>query len=97
MNVLRHMRAARELGAYLDGELPPHRRTAITAHLRECWRCSGDARILRMIKHSFGRSAQGGSSSLASARLHRYALRLAGLPSHAADPLQRRVPPGPGG
>jgi len=96
VNFLRHMRAARELGAYLDGELPPHRSAAITAHLRECWRCSGDARILRMIKHSLGRPAQGGSSSLTSARLRRYALRLAACPPHAADPLQRPLLPRPG-
>lgn len=80
MNMARHWLLGRLIGPYVDGELPPRERQAVAAHLRECWRCSGDADAARLIKRSLREAPQRAPASLAEARLRHYAGRLTGPP-----------------
>jgi anti-sigma factor RsiW len=77
MNVAEHARIGGRIDAYLDGELPPDQRPRVAAHLRRCWRCSGYADTVTLIKHSLGTQGQRSPVSLAEARLRRLARWLA--------------------
>jgi hypothetical protein len=70
---LAHRRMRRAVGAYLDGEPPPPEAAAVAALLDECWSCSGDAEMRRLIKRSLHRIAAGRARDLAAARLRRWA------------------------
>lgn len=62
--------------AFADGELSASLRGPVQAHLRECWGCSEDIEVLRMMKASLRRQ----STRLAPmelARLRRVAERVA--------------------
>jgi anti-sigma factor RsiW len=65
----------RAVGAYVDGELDAAATAAVAAHLHECWACSGDADVTRVIKHSL--QQRRGRDVLATVRLRRFAARLA--------------------
>jgi anti-sigma factor RsiW len=71
MGPLAHHRMKRAVAAYLDGELDAADAVAVAMHLRECWRCSGEAEALRMIKRSLRRRS--GDDVLAVLRLRRFA------------------------
>jgi anti-sigma factor RsiW len=78
MNAVEHARTGNRIDAYLDGELPPDQRSAVATHLRRCWRCSGYAETVRLIRHSLSGLPRRAPASLAEARLRRLARRLAG-------------------
>jgi anti-sigma factor RsiW len=75
MNPFTHRRLRGAVGAYVDGELDPAATAAVAAHLWECWACSGDAEMTRMIKRSL--QQRRGRDVLATVRLRRFAARLA--------------------
>jgi anti-sigma factor RsiW len=68
-----HRRMRRAVGAYLDGELSPPEAAVVAAHLDECWGCSGDAEMLRLIKRSLQRLAARRPTDLVLVRLRRWA------------------------
>lgn len=70
------LRWGRTVEAYVDGELPSAARARAAAHLRECWPCSEEAELSRMVKASLRRRPQR-VGSLEIARLHRFAARIA--------------------
>jgi anti-sigma factor RsiW len=74
MSPLTHRRMRRAVTAYLDGELDATDAHAVAAHLRECWACSGDAEVTRMIKRSLRNRRC--DDFLAVVRLRRFAARL---------------------
>ncbi len=78
MNAVEHARIGNRIDAYLDGELPPDQRPAVAAHLRQCWRCSGYAGTVRLIRHSLSGLPHRAPASLTEARLRQFAARLAG-------------------
>ncbi|MGH9137704.1 MAG: zf-HC2 domain-containing protein [Acidimicrobiales bacterium] len=71
-----HRRMKGALSAYVDGELDDAARVAVAAHLRECWGCSGDVELFRMVKASLRNVSGRQLDSLAAVRLRRYATRL---------------------
>lgn len=77
MNMLRHRRLRRRLGPYLDGELDAGPAREVGAHLRDCWGCSGDAELHRLIRAALRHVTADGTVSLPVARLQRFARRLA--------------------
>ena len=70
------LRFGRVVEAYLDDALSPAARARVGAHLRECWPCSEEAELLRMVKTSLRHRPQR-VCSLELARLHRFAERVA--------------------
>lgn len=78
MHALTHRRMRRAVGAYVDGELDAADTSAVTAHLDECWGCSGEADTLRLIKRSLrGRSVRR-PADIALARLRLWVDHLTG-------------------
>lgn len=73
LDAVAHRSMRRAVDAYLDGELLPERAAAVTAHLGECWGCSGHAEALRLMKPSLRRLGERRPSDLAVARLRRWA------------------------
>jgi anti-sigma factor RsiW len=71
MSPLAHRRMSRAVAAYLDGELDAAGAMAVAAHLRECWDCSRETEVLRMIKRSLRRRPH--DDVLAVLRLRRFA------------------------
>jgi anti-sigma factor RsiW len=71
MSWLRHRRIRQAVSAYVDGELDPVTATAVSAHLRRCWACSGEAELIRMIKRSLHSFASRRRDELAVMRLQR--------------------------
>jgi len=78
MSSLRHRRIRRWITPYLDGELDRARARAVADHLEDCWGCSGDVSTLRLVKHSLGGLGARTPTSLAGARLRRWAADLSG-------------------
>ena len=76
MTWLNHRRLERALSAYLDGELDAAASANMTAHLRDCWGCSGEAELLRLVKRSLRNLGHRHSDVLGAARLRRLASRL---------------------
>jgi anti-sigma factor RsiW len=74
MNPLAHRRMRRAVTAHVGGELDPAAAAAVAAHLRECWPCSGDAELTRMITRSLRNRRD--SDALAAIRLRRFATGL---------------------
>ena len=74
MSTWAHRRTKRLLSAYADGELDQAASAAVAAHLRECWGCSGDAEITRMVKRSLRNL--GDRDALGTLRLRRFATQL---------------------
>ncbi len=60
----------------MDGELDTATAATIAAHLRECWECSGDAELARLVKRSLRNLATRERDALATARLRRFAAGL---------------------
>ncbi|MGH8971094.1 MAG: zf-HC2 domain-containing protein [Actinomycetes bacterium] len=50
-----HRRWRLAVEAYADDELPPAVRRPLRSHLRECWGCSEDVELMRMVKASLRR------------------------------------------
>lgn len=48
----RHLRYARLVGAWVDGELAEPTRSALAEHVTTCWACSGYAETVRLVKLS---------------------------------------------
>ncbi|MEV4920918.1 zf-HC2 domain-containing protein [Streptomyces tirandamycinicus] len=86
---LRHLRLRGDVEAYADGELTGARRAMVAGHIARCWACSGSLQLLQLVKASLRRTPGRAPVSLASARLRRYAGRIAD-----AGPAG---PAGPGG
>jgi anti-sigma factor RsiW len=66
-----HRRIRRDVSAYLDGEVGAATASAVRANLRQCWACSGDAELTRMIKHSLHNLASRHDDVVALMRLRR--------------------------
>ncbi len=75
MTWVAHRRLKRALSAHLDGELDAAASAVVAAHLRECWECSGDAELLRMVKRSLRNLRERQADRLATVRLYRFAAR----------------------
>jgi anti-sigma factor RsiW len=78
MHALAHRRMRRAVDAYIDGELDAVEASAVTAHLDECWGCSGEAETLRLIKRSLRARTVRRPADLALARLRLWADHLIG-------------------
>ncbi|MGH9245183.1 MAG: zf-HC2 domain-containing protein [Acidimicrobiales bacterium] len=76
MTRVAHRRMKRAVSAYVDGELDDAAAAAVAVHLRECWDCSGDADLTRMVKRSLGNLGDRLPDTLAAIRLQRFAARL---------------------
>lgn len=76
MTRLAHRRMKRALSAYVDGELDAPTSDAVAAHLRECWDCSGDAEIIRMVKRSLRTLGDRERDALGALRVRRFASQL---------------------
>lgn len=79
MHPVRHLLLSPRLGPYLDGELDPALEARVRAHLRECWRCSGELELLRLIAAALRQHRSAGPPALAVTRLRRFA---ASAPRH---------------
>jgi anti-sigma factor RsiW len=82
---LRHLRLRGSVGAYVDGELSPARRTELAAHLVRCWACSVHEETLRLVKHSLRGGPLRGPVSLSEVRVRRFAARLTGARGAGAE------------
>ncbi len=71
VNPFEHLRLRSRVQAYVDGELDVPTAQAVSAHLRECWWCSGEAQTHRLVRGSLRRRGEG-LSSLPVARLRRF-------------------------
>ena len=71
-----HRRTKRVLSAYVDGELDQAASGAVAAHLRECWGCSGDVEVTRMVKRSLRKLGDRDHDTLGTLRLRRFAAQL---------------------
>ena len=69
---------ARQIGPYLDGELPPGQARALEAHLAVCSECAGEAREVRDLRGLFAMAEFSPLSRSAMARLHRHVETLVG-------------------
>jgi anti-sigma factor RsiW len=78
MNWLAHRRMQRAVSAFVDGEVDAATAATVEAHLRECFDCSGDAELARMVKVSLDKLADRQRDVLTAIRLRRYATRLTG-------------------
>lgn len=76
MNRIAHRRMQRAVTAFVDGELDRKMQAAVEAHLRECWDCSGDAELARMVKVSLRNLADRQRDALTAVRLRRFATSL---------------------
>ena len=61
-----------------DGELLPSLHGPVQSHLRECWGCSENIEVLRMVKASLRRQSVR-LTPMEIARLRRVAARVAGI------------------
>ncbi|MBA2609352.1 MAG: zf-HC2 domain-containing protein [Actinobacteria bacterium] len=64
MLALSHRRWTVAVDAYVDGELTCRDRREVAAHMTDCWACSREVEILRLMKHCLcaqrRRAADGG-------------------------------------
>ncbi|MGH9177706.1 MAG: zf-HC2 domain-containing protein [Acidimicrobiales bacterium] len=77
MNRLAHRRLQRAVSAFVDGELDADAAAVVAAHLRECWECSGEADLARLMKASLRQLRDRDEDALAAMRLRRFASQLA--------------------
>lgn len=75
MSAWAHRRTKRLLSAYVDGELEGAASATVAAHLRDCWGCSGDVEITRMVKRSIRNLGDRDHDMLGSLRLRRSAVQ----------------------
>jgi len=68
-----HRRWGLAAEAFADGELSPSLRGPMQAHLRECWWCSENIEVLRMMKASLRRQSAR-LAPMETARLRRFAV-----------------------
>ena len=73
-----HRRWRRAGEAFADGELSPSLRGPVQNHLQECWGCSENVELLRMVKASLRRQSAR-LTPMEIARLRRVAARVAGI------------------
>ncbi len=66
----------RAVTAFVDGELDAATAALVEAHLRDCFDCSGDAELARMVKTSLQNLGQRQRDVLTTARLRRFATGL---------------------
>ncbi len=71
-----HRRTKRLLSAYVDGELDQAASATVAAHLRDCWGCSGDVEIIRMVKRSLRNLGDRDRDALGALRLRRFTTQL---------------------
>jgi anti-sigma factor RsiW len=76
MNRIAHRRMQRTVTAFVDGELDAATEAAVEAHLRDCWDCSGDVELARMVKASLHHLADRDQDALTALRLRRFAAGL---------------------
>ncbi len=76
MNRIAHRRMKRAVTAFVDGELGPAAEGRVEAHLRDCWDCSGDVELARMVKASLHHLADRNQDALTALRLRRFAAGL---------------------
>lgn len=76
MNRIAHRRMQRAVTAFVDGELDAAAAAAVEAHLRDCWDCSGDVELARMVKESLRHLADRDRDALTTHRLRRFAAGL---------------------
>lgn len=76
MNRIAHRRMQRAVTAFVDGELDHQTEATVEAHLRDCFDCSGDAELARMIKASLHNLADRQRDVLTTVRLRRFATGL---------------------
>jgi anti-sigma factor RsiW len=74
--LVRHARLGHLIDAYVDCELPPPRRDAVTAHLSECARCAAAVSLTRLVKRTLEDKPRRGPASLSEARLRRHVRRI---------------------
>lgn len=74
--VQRHRRMRRQVEAWVDGELSGAAAAVVRRHLDECWGCSEDAELLRLMKVALGRLSGREPAGLAAMRLRRWASHL---------------------
>ncbi|MGH2686464.1 MAG: hypothetical protein ACRDJP_13455 [Actinomycetota bacterium] len=68
-----HRRRRRQVMAYVDGEVDANVGHDAAEHIRECWDCSGEADLLRLVKHALNRLGSSRPDDLTAARLKRWA------------------------
>ena len=76
MSMWAHRRTKRLLSAYVDGELDRPASATVAAHLRDCWGCSGDVEITRMVKRSLRNLGDRERDALGALRLRRFTTQL---------------------
>ena len=76
MNWLAHRRMQRAVTAFVDGELDAATAATVEEHLRDCFDCSGDAELTRMVKASLENLADRERDALTALRLRRFATGL---------------------
>lgn len=76
MNRIAHRRMQRAVTAFVDGELDAAAAATVAAHLQDCFDCSGDAELARMVKASLHNLADRQRDALTSMRLRRFATGL---------------------
>ena len=92
-----HLLLSPRIGPYLDGELDPAMEARVRAHVRECWRCSGELELQLGTGAALRQRRAAGPPSLAVTRLRHFALsaprnrgpRAAETPSGRPDPRRR--------
>lgn len=76
MNRIAHRRMQRAVSAFVDGEVDAGTAASVEAHLRECFDCSGDAELARMVKASLHNLADRQRDVLTAVRLRWFATGL---------------------
>jgi anti-sigma factor RsiW len=76
MNRIAHRRMQRAVTAFVDGELDAATAATVASHLRDCFDCSGDAELARMVKASLHNVAHRERDLLTAVRLRRFATTL---------------------
>jgi anti-sigma factor RsiW len=66
----------RAVSAFVDGELDDAAAAVVEAHLRDCFDCSGDAELARLVKVSLRNLADRERDAVTAVRLRRFAAAL---------------------
>lgn len=69
----------RQVEAWVDGEVTGWAAREVAAHLEQCWGCSGDAELARLVKAALSSFGEGRPPGLADLRLRRWASQLGPL------------------
>lgn len=68
----RHLWVRRDVEALLDDELDGARARRVRDHVSECWPCSGQVELTRLVRAALRRSHRDGPSSLTLRRLTKF-------------------------